>query len=180
MSPDAEADPDGAPDSSIGEVAQPAEICGCAPGHRDEIAPAPSAADAQTDHPEPTPGGEGCEAARDLKLVAILHPDGSGYRAQLAAGADGCDPELGMAQVPDLASALAALNELSAAAEARWRLQRRYPPAPRPAPTPRQRSSTPAASSRVDVGEPSSSPTGARSEQTMTNATESDQLSLFG
>ena len=72
-------------------------------------------------------------ARTGVKLVIRLHPDASaGYRALLALGADGCDPELRAAAVPDLLAALDEVPALLADAEARWHARPRYPPLPRP------------------------------------------------
>lgn len=72
-------------------------------------------------------------ARTGVKLVIRLHPDASaGYRALLALGADGCDPELRAVAVPDLLAALDEVPALLANAEARWHTRPRYPPLPRP------------------------------------------------
>jgi hypothetical protein len=72
-------------------------------------------------------------ARTGVKLVIRLHPDASaGYRALLALGADGCDPELRAAAVPDLLAALDEVPSLLADAEARWHTRPRYPTLPRP------------------------------------------------
>jgi hypothetical protein len=91
--------------------------------------------------------------ARELKLVASLRPlpDG-GYRAQLAVGANDCDPELRVQQVDDVAGALHALGELSVAAHARWEQQKRYPAVPKPTPAPRQPAARTRAASRPAAG----------------------------
>ena len=114
-----------------------ADPCGCSPPPAAAVAIEPghareTEAESLDDHNEPaaraqTPG-------RELKLVVLLRPIGSGFQARIAAGSEGCDPELRVVEVPELPAALAAVAELAAAAEARWRVQRRYPPAPRPAP----------------------------------------------
>ena len=176
MTLSAEGEPGGESDSSTNGIADPAEVCGCAA----QCSGAGTLSESSA-HVETTPDDPQHEnTIRELKVVAILRPDGAGYLARLAAGAEGCDPELRVAHVPDLAAALVTLNEVSAAAEARWRVQRRYPPAPRPQPAPRQRAGTSTASSLVGADRPTGSQVGAQSAQTIDNASASDQLSLFG
>ncbi|HZS01229.1 MAG TPA: hypothetical protein VFE37_21100 [Chloroflexota bacterium] len=86
-----------------------------------EAAPAPEAVG-------PTAGD--APARRALKLVVSLRPSNAvGYRALIALGADGCDPLLRTADVPDLAGALDEVPGLLAEAEGRWELQPRYPAA---------------------------------------------------
>jgi hypothetical protein len=97
-----------------------------------------------------------CEGPRRaLKLVVSLRPGGgTGYRALLALGADGCDPVLRAVEVADLQTALNEVPGLAAEAEARWREGPRNPTvrptakarptaltrpsAPPPAPAPRR------------------------------------------
>jgi hypothetical protein len=109
------------------------------------------------------PAGETCQSGqghawtgRAVKLVALVRSTDTGYQAQLAAGAEGCDPELRVVDVPDLPSALAVLPEVLAAAEARWQQRPRYPavtgaPASPHAPRP--------------AGAPASSPARARTDR---------------
>ena len=71
---------------------------------------------------------------RGMKLVVTLQLDPSGsQRALVALGADGCDPEIRVAVVPDLLAALDEVPAVLAAAQARWQTQRRYAPPPRSA-----------------------------------------------
>jgi hypothetical protein len=159
-----------------------ADPCGCAP----QLPASPSepgeAHEAGTEshetHEEGTAGVQ--MPTRELKLVVVLRPTGAGFEARIAAGAEGCDPQLRVANVPDLPSALAAVADLAAAAEARWRVQRRYPPVPRPASAARQRPSlvTPP---RPDTSERSSDPTRESSTSAATpTSAGAGQLSLFG
>ena len=110
--------------------------CGCAPRPSAAAAPVDAGPNLPTTEQPDTgslsPSDNVAATVRAVKLVALLQPEGAGYRAQLAAGAENCDPELRFIEVPDLRSALAALPELLAAAEARWQSQPRYPSAPRP------------------------------------------------
>ena len=98
--------------------------CGCAP--RPSAAAAPHNAGpnlSTTEQPDTgssLPSDAVESTVRAVKLVALLQPQGAGYRAQLAAGAENCDPELRLIEVPDLQSALDALPAVLAAAEARW------------------------------------------------------------
>ena len=159
-----------------------ADPCGCAPppaaiasepGHAHE-----TGADPYDAHREPAAGVE--TPTRELKLVVLLCPTGSGFQARIAAGSQGCDPELRVVEVPDLPAALAALAELAAAAEARWRVQRRYPPVPRPAPPAHQRPA-PKTPPRSDPRERPADPTGASSTGPAAPTTAgAGQLSLFG
>jgi hypothetical protein len=64
---------------------------------------------------------------RAIKLVVMLRPTGSGFWAHLAAGADGCDPELRALEVRDVSSALTALEAVLATARERWQQHPRYP-----------------------------------------------------
>lgn len=73
---------------------------------------------------------------RTLKLVVTLQPsDAHGYHAMLAVGADGCDPLLRCVEGESLEAILNAAPDLVAEAEARWRVQPRYPPIKPPAPS---------------------------------------------
>jgi hypothetical protein len=117
---------------------------------------------------------------RELKVVVLLRPTGAGFQARIAAGSEGCDPELRVAEVPDLPAALATVLEVAAAAETRWRVERRYPPAPRTASAARQRpvQVTP---SRPEMSERSSDPTRESSTRVATSTSAgAGQLSLFG
>lgn len=118
-------------------------------------------------------------ARRSLKLVLSLQPaEGAGYRAMLAVGADGCDPVMRSAEVADLAGAIDALPGLIEEAEARWRVEPRYPAAlptkakpvatSGPAPAPKQ---GPA---------PSNAPAALGDSPPAAKAGAPDQLSLFG
>ena len=147
----------------------------------------PDAHGGETMASAPTEPGNGSSVqasrGRTVKLVAVLRPSDTGFQAQLAAGADGCDPELRVVHVPDVSGALAGLREVLFTAQNRWQTQPRYPPTPRTATTPRPRpgatlSTTPAGQrcaavepgperQRADVGLESNPPAG-------------DQLSLFG
>jgi len=171
------------------ELSESVDPCGCAPrpsairaldsagsspplGEQPEELPATQA---ESD-PVQSPG-------RAVKLVALLRPIDGGYRAQLAAGADACDPELRVVEVPDIQSALAALPEVLVAAEARWQTQPRYPGAARPSAPARPR---PASAPRVPPGgsTTATSSTATRPSDPVvaapTTQPTSDQLSLFG
>ena len=160
-----------------------ADPCGCAPpvaaaiagesGHAHE-----TGAESHDAHHEPAAGVQ--TPARELKLVVRLRPTGSSFQARMAAGSEGCDPELRVVEVPDLPAALAAVAELAAAAEARWRVQRRYPPAPRPVPPAHQRPA-PMTPPRSDPRERSADPAGASSNgPAAPTSAGAGQLSLFG
>ena len=160
-----------------------ADPCGCAPPPAAAVASEPGHAhetgtELLDDHNEPAARVQ--TPARELKLVVLLRPTGSGFQARIAAGSEGCDPELRVVEVPDLPAALAAVAELAAAAEARWRVQRRYPPAPRPVPPAHQRPA-PMTPPRSDPRERPADPTGASSTgPAAPTAAGAGQLSLFG
>ncbi len=162
-----------------GEAAANAEGCGCVP--RRTLAPRPSDAQAEaTDTSEVPSNGAETVTHRALKLVVLLRPDGTSFRAHLAVGSDGCDPELRVIDVPDLPTALQALTDLTAAAETRWHAQQRYPPAPRQVSAPPHRAvaSNPPPPARTDR---TSKSTGDRSTtQSPPIDPEQDQLPLFG
>src|SRR5207237_372365 len=117
---------EGGPGSHNG--ADPAEVdpdgaCGCAPDVQAAREGSPAifdAAAATTGAGPPT---------RDLKLVVLLQSVDGVYRAKLAVGSDGCDPELCAMDVPDLPTALERLAEVASAAETRWETHQRYPAA---------------------------------------------------
>jgi hypothetical protein len=110
-----------------------------------------------------------------------LQPAGAGYRAQLAAGADGCDPELRVLDVPDVPSALGALPEVLAAAEARWQAAPRYQLAPRAPAAARPRSETRAAAAAAHRTERTTTPPPPRQVAAATPAAPlPGQLPLFG
>src|SRR5216683_976034 len=158
------------PPPEVGELdtASPSDACGCAPqvatpatpasfvdaeqGNSSETRVAPATPDANV--PEPRD--------RTVKLVALLRRTEGGYRAQLAAGADGCDPVLRLIEVPDVSDALAALGALVAEGEARWRADPRYPSATRTSPPPRPR-----APMRQATGIPASAPPSSASGETL-------------
>lgn len=81
--------------------------------------------------PSADQGGTTGTVGRALKLVLTLRPlpadGGTGYQAVLAVGADGCDPQLHVAEVDGLPAALAEVPGLAARAEAHWQRQPRYP-----------------------------------------------------
>jgi hypothetical protein len=193
MSTDAEAE--GAADE--GRTAEAANVddsgtadpCGCttrssAAGTSDIVVQIPTANE-QPAAESPSPPDAGGPTSRVIKLIALLRPSGGGYRAQLSAGADNCDPELRVVEAPDLQGALAALPEVLAAAEARWEAQPRYPSAPRPAATtPRPRAPTPQRnavpqSDRSTAPPPTAQPPVPTAPAPPAQPT-ADQLSLFG
>ena len=163
--------------------------CGCAPKPSAGAAPNnPGPTLSATELPDsgsPTPSDTVAATVRAVKLVALLQPEGAGYRAQLAAGAENCDPELRLIEVPDLQSALDALPAVLAAAEARWQAQPRYPTVPRSAATaPRVRAPGP-----PRTAAPQTNRTGAPTPTvrppvpaapTPSDPPNADQLSLFG
>jgi hypothetical protein len=162
--------------------------CGCAtrpPATGDPDGSAPVASGAEPAAEASPPPAEATEApGRTVKLVAVLRAIGTGYRAQLAAGAEDCDPELRLLEVPDLQSALAALPDVLAAAEARWQARPRYPSAPLQPANGRPRASSPpraatTASNRV-VESPARSTPPAPEAATVSAPPIADQLSLFG
>lgn len=94
--------------------------CGCAP--RPAVSTGPAEAQDTPTGPADTsqePPGQADTPRREVKLVVLLHHLDTGYRAHVAVGSDGCDPELRVTDVPDLATALLALSEVAAAAQAR-------------------------------------------------------------
>jgi hypothetical protein len=129
-----ERDDSGQSGGSPEESADAAEVdpCGCVPRPAGTGAPtdAREAGVEPTGQDEASPTPTDAGPRRELKLVVLLRPSGAGFQARLAAGAAGCDPELRVVDVPDLPTALRALIELATAAEARWRVRRRYPSAP--------------------------------------------------
>ena len=163
--------------------------CGCAP--RPSAAAAPDNAGPnlptteQSDTGSLSPSDNVAATVRAVKLVALLQPEGAGYRAQLAAGAENCDPELRLIEVPDLQSALDALPAVLAAAEARWQAQPRYPSAPRsPATAPRPRAPGPPRTAapqnnRTGAPTPTVQPP-VPAAPTPSGPPNADQLSLFG
>lgn len=179
-STDADAQADEGQDD--GEAAASAEGCGCVP--RRTLAAGPSDADGAqaeaVDTIEARSNAAETVTHRALKLVVLLRPDGTGYRAHLAVGSDGCDPELRVIDVPDLPTALLALTDVTAAAETRWHAQQRYPPASRQVSAPRHRAvaSNPPPPARTDR---TSTSAGDRSStQTPPIDPAQDHLSLFG
>jgi hypothetical protein len=163
--------------------------CGCVP--RPSAAAAPDNAGpnlATTEQPDTgslSPSDTVAATVRAVKLVALLQPEGAGYRAQLAAGAENCDPELRLLKVPDLQSALDALPAVLAAAEARWQAQPRYPSAPRsPATAPRPRAPGPPRTATPQTNRTGApTPTGrppVPAAPTPSGPPNADQLSLFG
>ena len=176
------------PPPEVGELdrASPSDACGCAPQVATPAAPADVVDPEQGDSSETrvalaTPDSNVPEpGARTVKLVALLRHTDAGYRAQLAAGADGCDPVLRLIEVPDVSAALAALGALVAEGEVRWRGEPRYPSATRTAPPPRPR-----APMRHATGIPASAPPSSASGETLAATaafvqSAGDQLSLFG
>ncbi len=172
----------------VGEIATASlsDACGCAPqvatpatpasfvdaeqGNSSETRVAPATPDSNV--PEPRD--------RTVKLVALLRRTEDGYRAQLAAGADGCDPVLRLIDVPDVSDALAALGALVAEGEVRWRAEPRYPSATRTAPPPRPRAPMRQATG-IPASAPPSSASGVTPSATAASVQSSgDQLSLFG
>ena len=163
--------------------------CGCAP--RPSAAAAPDNAGpnlSTTEQPDTgslSPSDTVAATVRAVKLVALLQPEGAGYRAQLAAGAENCDPELRLIEVPDLQSALDALPAVLAAAEARWQAQPRYPSAPRsPATAPRPRAPGPPRTAAPQTNRTGAPAPTARppvpAAPTPSGPPNADQLSLFG
>ena len=99
-----------------------ADPCGCAPWQATTSDPRGTHETAPETHEAHHERAAGVQTPpRELKLVVLLRPTGAGFQACMAAGSEGCDPELRVADMPDLPTALAALFELAAAAEARWR-----------------------------------------------------------
>jgi hypothetical protein len=116
---------------------------------------------------------------RELKLVVVLRHVDAGYRAHLAVGSDGCDPELRVTDVPDLATALLALTEVAAAAQARWRVEQRYPAAPQPVSPPYRSPAPPSARQSRPVDPAPDATGGGRRVHAGSTAVAPDQLSLF-
>ena len=119
---------------------------------------------------------------RSLKLVVTLHPaEDAGYRAALALGSTDCDPLFRGLDVPDLATALAAVDSLLGEAQARWRTQPRYPNArPIPRTKPRSDPEQPAAES-TNATTPPAPPTQPNAAAApAAPAKSSGQLPLFG
>jgi len=169
------------------EVVDP---CGCAP--RPSAAAAPDNAGpnlSTTEQPDTgslSPSDTVATSVRAVKLVALLQPEGAGYRAQLAAGAENCDPELRLIEVPDLQSALYALPAVLTSAKTRWQAQPRSRTAPRsPATAPRPRAPTPPRtaapqSNRTGAPTPAVRPPVPTAAPTPSGPPNADQLSLFG
>ena len=138
----------------------------------------------QPDAAEPTTASiETQPPHRALKLVVTLQPsDGDDYHAVLAVGADGCDPLLRCVEGESLASILAAVPTLVGEAEARWRVQPRYPSIkPTAAPT----TTTPARVQTEEVAiTPDETPAAATSGEVAVAprpaSAPAGQLSLFG
>jgi hypothetical protein len=160
------------------EDVQP-DPCGCTTG--------PDAHGGETMAPAPTEPGEGSSVQastnRTVKLVAVLRPSGTGFQAQLAAGADGCDPERRVVHVPDVTGALMGLREVLFTAQNRWHMQPRYPSTPRTSAPPHSRPGTtvsnpPAGQSRAEIDRGPERQRAAIGPQS--NPPEGDQLSLFG
>jgi hypothetical protein len=110
-------------------------------GNESQSPPAGASPDAiQTGPPRAAP-------VPPLKLVVTLSPNAEGAtRAVLGVGREGCDPVFRTIDGADLRSALDAVPDLVASAEARWRAQPRFPAAraaapARPTPPPRPASS---------------------------------------
>jgi hypothetical protein len=174
------------PDVGELDTASPSDACGCAPQVSTPATPANVVDAEQGNSSEPrvapaTPDSNVPEP-RDhtVKLVALLRRTEDGYRVQLAAGADGCDPVLRLIDVPDVSSALAALGALVAEGEVRWRAEPRYPSAARTAPPPRPRAPMRQATG-IPASAPPSSTSGVTPSATAASVQSSgDQLSLFG
>lgn len=143
---------------------------------RGEDSTAPEDAEAADDGERSDPEGLPEERPRrSLKVVLTLQPsDGSGFRALLALGADGCDPILRSLEVTDLAAAWDELPGLLAEAEDQWANQPRYPDT---APTKPARAAVPRAAAK-----PGTAPTEGTlpSIQPSSAQAPSDQLALFG
>jgi hypothetical protein len=118
---------------------------------------------------------------RAVKLVVLLRPSGAGYLAQIAVGAEGCDPELRALSVPTLAAALDLLPDLHAQAEARWLRRPRYPSI-----ASKSSSRTTRATQVRQAAVSTPTPGGANpikpdsTGPTQVDTTPTDQLSLFG
>ncbi len=163
------------------------DACGCVPNGAAKTAsasgggPPPSVVSVTDGEEAPSEAPEPPE--RTIKLVVPLRPTDTGFRAQLAAGSDNCDPELRVVDVPDVASALATLPDVLTAAQARWQRQPRFASAPRaPATPPTQPpvraprgSSAPNRTDTTTVTPAAAPATPAAPHQPPT-----DQLSLFG
>jgi hypothetical protein len=192
MSTEAESAPDGeerATETADIHDSEAVDPCGCAP--RPSAAAAPDntgpnlSTTEQPDSGSLSPSDTVAATVRAVKLVALLQPEGAGYRAQLAAGAENCDPELRLIEVPDLQSALDALPAVLAAAEARWQAQPRYPSAPRsPATAPRPRAPGPPRTAAPQANRTGAPAPTARppvpAAPTPSGPPNADQLSLFG
>ena len=179
MNPEADAAESIVADAPGGEGIGPDQACGCAPPPGSSIVASDGASVTAQAVDSSAPAAGVDASPRELKLVIILAPAPNGERAPLAAGAAGCDPELRAVDVPDLAAALVALGEVTAAAEARWRVHHRYPPAPRPEAQPRQRPVATTARSPIRTDGVPNSSGGSQPLQVTTAPASPDQLSLF-
>jgi hypothetical protein len=167
----------GSPDAETETVNAPSDVCGCT---MTSFPTGTNETEADSEDNIAAPGDGQVGPHRAVKLVVLLRPSGAGYLAQIAVGAEGCDPELRAVSVPTLTAALDLLPELHAQAEARWLRRPRYP-------------SIAKASSRTARGTPVhqaavSTPTPAAASRTAPHSTgpthgatmPTDQLSLFG
>ena len=133
-----------------------------------EPAEGPSTAAVPIDHPR-----------RALKVILRLKPtDGTGYRALLAVGADGCDPLWRSLDADDLPAALDAIPGLLADAEEHWQHAHRYPAPTLPSRAKRREAAPgdPETSAPPAAGDTSSVPPAPRSP---TKPVPVDQLALF-
>ena len=90
--------------SGAGEPSS-ADPCGCAPPPAAAIAGEPghaheAGAESYDAHRETAACVQ--TPPRELKLVVLLRPTGSRFQARMAAGSEGCDPELRVVEVPVL------------------------------------------------------------------------------
>jgi hypothetical protein len=161
------------------------DVCGCAT----RLAAIGAAPAAHTTAPEPqveeqTGGADSGSPAfashidRAVKLVARLRPLDAAIEAQLAVGADGCDPHVQMVLVVDIEAAVQALVRLLDQSLAAWRVQPRFPMIGGSASVVRSRTSTPLTAMPRDR-RPVHESTQTHSTGEMPSSENSAQMTLF-
>lgn len=130
------------------------DACGCTPRSASAADPLMTS-DESSEHPDPMePTAPVAGPRRSLKLVVTLMPvEGGQYRANLALGADDCDPVLRSTTVAGLSDALSQVPPLHQEAEVSWQSHPRNPTvarAPVPQPDANRRRSTRSTPSPAD------------------------------
>jgi hypothetical protein len=169
---------EGSPDAETETVNVPSDVCGCT---MTSIPTGTNETEAHSEDNVVAPGDSVVAPHRAVKLVVFLRPSGAGYLAQIAVGAEGCDPQLRALSVPTLTAALDLLPELHAQAQARWLRRPRYPSIV-PKASSRTTRSAPVHQAAVPTQTPAApSRTAPHSTgPTQGATTPTDQLSLFG